>query len=623
MSKHHKKSSCHHHDDDEDGQSSRGRKHTRCNCRENYLGIKRGPCYHCRDKSKSKKKKCPKGEKGDTGAQGPQGEKGMKGEQGPKGDEGDKGMLGDQGNKGMKGDSGGDKGDTGAKGAKGDSGGQKGEKGHQGMKGEIGMKGAQGPKGAKGEVGMKGVQGPKGDKGHQGAKGEVGMKGAKGEVGDKGAKGEVGMKGAKGEVGMKGEKGRRGKRGRRGCQGKPGQDGCSSCECQDFCGVEFSSCQNQMFTKLSTSGQVPSGSTNLEFQGHELSTFNSDGRAVPHNKYENVWLCTDPAYPDTADFVSAKSDSGAIHPQVLSRVRLSKQINPKCIERVKVSTQVALVSDDLSESTAPLNVYLWNVTEEQWELKDTVSVDVQARGETQVFNDLVVDCCVPGCDYIDAIPADEKPSHGDCDDCDHPSSECGDCHHESSECSHGCSGSWCDSEGSTCHESSSSCDGCGEDDRCRYVSVLLTSSPLVELALSCFELCVSSCCDGEKGEQGPQGPPGPAGVFVPFSCSGGSPPEFTGGFIASDSLDGSGPGYTYVQNGDTYDITLNGIVQAFTLSSTSVSGAVAGNTVWTVLVDETHPFSPASNTVTVVRPAVNAGSGFSFMALVCPTVDLP
>jgi hypothetical protein len=37
---------------------------------------------------------------------------------------------------------------------------------------------------------------------------------------------------------------------------------------------------------------------------------------------------------------------------------------------------------------------------------------------------------------------------------------------------------------------------------------MLTSVQLVELAVKCFSVCATCCCDGEKGEQGSKGEPG-------------------------------------------------------------------------------------------------------------------
>lgn len=100
----------------------------------------------------------------------------------------------------------------------------------------------------------------------------------------------------------------------------------------------------------------------------------------------------------------------------------------------------------------------------------TLNILVQAVGVQQTFSTLSFDVCAAGDTYIDAVPTDELPPGAN---------PCVD-------------------------EGNADC----QANRCNYVSIVLTTDPLLELALKRVTLCVSASCPGEKGDQGPVGPQG-------------------------------------------------------------------------------------------------------------------
>lgn len=147
-----------------------------------------------------------------------------------------------------------------------------------------------------------------------------------------------------------------------------------------------------------------------------------------------------------------------------------------------------------------------------------------------------------------------------------------------------------------------------------YVSVLLTSVPLTELAVNCFELCVSSCCDGQDG---PIGPTGPA-MNVP-GCP--TAPQLVAGFINTedDCVDCTGPGYHFDVTKNIVTITFEGSIVGFSLSSSILGGQTPGSSEWNIyLADSSTPFPPAGNSLQLIRPeGDDHGKGFGFVAVIC------
>jgi hypothetical protein len=138
---------------------------------------------------------------------------------------------------------------------------------------------------------------------------------------------------------------------------------------------------------------------------------------------------------------------------------------------------------------------------------------------------------------------------------------------------------------------------------------------LLELAVSCFEICVSTCCPGAKGEQGPPG------LVVP-ACIG--TPQLVAGYIfqgESENDNGSGPGFEYAWNNtvNACTITFQGAPLGVSLASIAPNGVESGAS-WQIVSDG-GPFQPVTE-ITIGRPLnpSEPSIGFSFVAVVCPTV---
>jgi len=520
-----------------------------------------------------KGEKGEKGEKGDTGSQGPQGPTGlqgptgMKGEQGEKGEKGDKGPTGMKGNTGptgMKGEKGekGEKGDTGSQGPQGPTGmkGEQGEKGEKGDKGPTGMKGEKGEKGDTGPTGMKGEKGEKGEKGDTGSQGPQGPTGLQGPTGMKGEKGEKGDTGSQGPPGTASNTGCTGPRGPTGMKGKRGK---SCCECFDFSLVpdctsyRVKANYNGDFTWENAhdsnmagardciqdppyswdSGAVGSDYlefSNFVFNGGDLvnvtamikpgvsaiivvacskegtsvvdGIISNDGQSVIFGtgnvpEISNVVLiireCVNKDCLSASQIFTKKSDGvlpvdanpdtfggqelsntntdgrtnnniyphvsqcndntfisiqpeGITEPQYLIKMD-TLDLDPRCVEKFIIRAYISFNSGT-AEPTAPLKMYIWNVVSSNWELVlDKNFIDhhnIEPNTPTFPFDLAKAHFGVSnGPDYFDGS----------------------------------------------------------------IVSILVTSTDSdVELAMGCFELCLSSCKPGSTGPTGPQGPPGTA-----------------------------------------------------------------------------------------------------------------
>ena len=196
----------------------------------------------------------------------------------------------------------------GAQGFAGDQGyfgnqGHLGDQGHTGQQGFVGAIGNQGTFGSQGRVGDQGHMGKQGFVGHQGTLGDQGASGNQGYLGGQGTIGDQGMPGLRGQQGfgnsgtqgVAGSQGFTGPQGLQGFQGATGAPGLACSECVSFDGITAPSDSNQMYTKKSTTAGAPSGPTNVDFGGNELSASNADGLAPPHNDYPNVYECDDGA----------------------------------------------------------------------------------------------------------------------------------------------------------------------------------------------------------------------------------------------------------------------------------------------------------------------------------------
>jgi len=150
--------------------------------------------------------------------------------------------------------------------------------------------------------------------------------------------------------------------------------------------------------------------------------------------------------------------------------------------------------------------------------------------------------------------------------------------------------------------------------------VLLTTVPLVELAVACYELCVSSCCDGADGANGPTGPKGPTGLDGPIGPRGPTGPsgalvpgcesaQVVGGFVTTE-IAGSGPGFSWTREFFTVTLTFEGKIQGFSIASSFSEGDAH----WYILNE-----LPTGSSIQLFNRDFDfeRSLGFGFVAVIC------
>lgn len=164
-----------------------------------------------------------------------------------------------------------------------------------------------------------------------------------------------------------------------------------------------------------------------------------NGSSAPTNSFVNTSYFADPVFV-----------SNFVYPQIAADFQLDDTVDCTCVERIKLTAQVALIKRETGPLFGFVQFYLWNNVNFSWDLKKETTITPNIPpAEEESSTTVILDLCLSGCEYIDLN---------------------------------------------------------------NKVNVIIkTTDPFFELALNCLSLCTYCCCteEGPQGEPGPAGPQGP------------------------------------------------------------------------------------------------------------------